>query len=185
MYEDALISKMFVFSFVNSYASLFFVAFIKTYIGESCTGGCFSELSYQLTTIFGLDLCPSFVNMLVVLLSNKLATLTLAASKLTVAKISSYFTLVVNRKLKDREVQKEYEEHKLRLQREKNSEDVYIPEVSKAEKVRKTSIQLFSSSFFFARKLHSTMRMNVCGEIISWFLILNLSVCVIVRRASS
>lgn len=70
MYEDALISKMFVFSFVNSYASLFFVAFIKTYIGESCTGGCFSELSYQLTTIFGLDLCPSFVNMLVVLLSN-------------------------------------------------------------------------------------------------------------------
>lgn len=56
MYEDALISKMFVFSFVNSYASLFFVAFIKTYVGEKCTGGCFAELSYQLTTIFGLAL---------------------------------------------------------------------------------------------------------------------------------
>ena len=52
-YVDALISKMFIFSFVNSYASLFFVAFIKTYVGESCVGGCFSELSYQLTTIFG------------------------------------------------------------------------------------------------------------------------------------
>ena len=38
-YEDALIAKTFVFQFVNSFCSLFYIAFIKTHI-ESCTTSC-------------------------------------------------------------------------------------------------------------------------------------------------
>lgn len=53
-YDDALIGKLFAFSFVNSYASLFFVAFIKYRVGEKCTGSCIGELAYQLAIIFGM-----------------------------------------------------------------------------------------------------------------------------------
>ena len=53
-YEDSLIGKLFAFSFVNSYASLFYVAFIKQNTGQSCTNGpCIVDLSYQLAVIFG------------------------------------------------------------------------------------------------------------------------------------
>ena len=52
-YDDALIGKLFAFSFVNSYASLFFVAFIKHNLGETCNGPCMVELAYQLFVIFG------------------------------------------------------------------------------------------------------------------------------------
>lgn len=52
-YDDALIGKLFCFSFVNSYASLFFIAFIKSNMGEECNGPCMVELAYQLTIIFG------------------------------------------------------------------------------------------------------------------------------------
>jgi hypothetical protein len=51
-FEDSLIVKLFAFNFVNSYASLIFVAFIKTNV-EPCQGSCMVELSYQLTVIFG------------------------------------------------------------------------------------------------------------------------------------
>ena len=57
-YEDALIAKTFLFQFVNSYASCFYIAFIKNYIpGEACevdrTGdpNCMSELSSTLGII--------------------------------------------------------------------------------------------------------------------------------------
>lgn len=52
-YDDALIGKLFAFSFVNSYASLFFIAFIKHNMGEACQGPCMAELAYQLAVIFG------------------------------------------------------------------------------------------------------------------------------------
>lgn len=51
-YEDSLIVKLFAFNFVNSYASLLFIAFIKSNV-EPCNGSCFVELSFQLTFIFG------------------------------------------------------------------------------------------------------------------------------------
>lgn len=52
-YDDSLIGKLFAFSFINSYAALFFVAFIKTGLGEACQGVCMAELAYQLAIIFG------------------------------------------------------------------------------------------------------------------------------------
>jgi hypothetical protein len=52
-YDDSLIGKLFAFSFVNSYASLFFIAFIKFNMGEKCQGPCMVELATQLTIIFG------------------------------------------------------------------------------------------------------------------------------------
>ena len=54
-YEDALISKTFCFQFVNSFASLFYIAFVKPFIPtlDACLGGnCMSELQATLGTIF-------------------------------------------------------------------------------------------------------------------------------------
>lgn len=53
-FDDALIAKLFAFSFINSYASLFFIAFIKWNLGEQCNGPCMVELAYQLAVIFGM-----------------------------------------------------------------------------------------------------------------------------------
>ena len=55
-YEDALILKLFCFQFVNSYASLFYVAFIKETVGDSCQPSCIAELSESLLIIFGNEL---------------------------------------------------------------------------------------------------------------------------------
>jgi len=54
-YEDALIGKTFVFQFVNSFASLFYIAFVKPYIPEldPCHNlNCMKELQIALGTIF-------------------------------------------------------------------------------------------------------------------------------------
>mmetsp|Transcript_13981 Transcript_13981/g.20923 ORF Transcript_13981/g.20923 Transcript_13981/m.20923 type:complete len:715 (-) Transcript_13981:269-2413(-) len=53
-YEDALISKTFIFQFVNSYAPLFYIAFVKPFIPtiDSCIGSCLGELQTNLGTIF-------------------------------------------------------------------------------------------------------------------------------------
>lgn len=83
-YDDSLIGKLFAFSFINSYASLFFIAYIKHNLGEACQGPCMAELAYQLAVIF--------------------------ASKLTIDKITTYITLVLNRYLAKRAEEKEYEE---------------------------------------------------------------------------
>ncbi|RLN98032.1 hypothetical protein BBJ28_00011248 [Nothophytophthora sp. Chile5] len=59
-YEDHLIGKTFLFQFVNSYASLFYVAFIKTTVeGDTCRPlghGCMDELMMGLGIIFVLRL---------------------------------------------------------------------------------------------------------------------------------
>jgi len=59
-YSDALIAKTFVFQFVNSYISLYYIAFVKdakpSLFGveeEGCKlGGCIAELAMQLGSIF-------------------------------------------------------------------------------------------------------------------------------------
>ena len=51
-FEDALIAKLFAFQFVNSYASFFYVAFIKNLAGDPCEGTCMSELSAAIGVIF-------------------------------------------------------------------------------------------------------------------------------------
>jgi hypothetical protein len=57
-YEDHLIGKTFMFQFVNSYASLFYIAFIKNNIrGTSCDkGSCMGELAMALGFIFVIRL---------------------------------------------------------------------------------------------------------------------------------
>jgi anoctamin-10/anoctamin-7 len=53
-YEDALIAKTFLFQFVNSFASLFYISFVKPFIQsiDSCNGSCMLELQQTLATIF-------------------------------------------------------------------------------------------------------------------------------------
>ncbi|CAM9680880.1 unnamed protein product [Chrysoparadoxa australica] len=53
-FEDNLILKTFLFQFVNSYASLFYIAFIKPRdeVSELCIGTCMGELATNLGTIF-------------------------------------------------------------------------------------------------------------------------------------
>jgi hypothetical protein len=53
-YEDSLIAKTFIFQFVNSFSSLFYIAFIKPYILDldPCVGSCMAELQSSLGTIF-------------------------------------------------------------------------------------------------------------------------------------
>lgn len=54
MYEDALIMKTFIFQFVNSFSSIFYISFVKPYIPQfdTCIGSCMRELQSSLGTIF-------------------------------------------------------------------------------------------------------------------------------------
>lgn len=67
LYEDNLISKLFVFQFINSYSSFFFLAFIATNldkpsgasedsIGQCGASNCMQPLSINLAIIFGTRL---------------------------------------------------------------------------------------------------------------------------------
>lgn len=54
-YQNNLIAKSFLFKFVNSYNTLFYIAFIKKYddsVGGCVAGDCLAELRLQLATIF-------------------------------------------------------------------------------------------------------------------------------------
>jgi hypothetical protein len=64
-YEDQLILKTFVFQFINSFASLFYIAFIKKYVEGECLGTCLAELSTALSTIFLTRLVSGNINAIV------------------------------------------------------------------------------------------------------------------------
>lgn len=53
-YENALTAKTFIFQFVNSYVALFYIAFVKPFIGnlDACVVSCLTELQTALSTIF-------------------------------------------------------------------------------------------------------------------------------------
>ena len=51
-YDHALSVKLFMFQFVNSYTSLFYIAFVKSKAEGCINGNCMQELSTQLTVIF-------------------------------------------------------------------------------------------------------------------------------------
>ena len=52
-YEDALISKIFVFQLVNSFASLTYVSFVKSFIGLICgKNSCYGDVASTLSTVF-------------------------------------------------------------------------------------------------------------------------------------
>jgi hypothetical protein len=58
-YEDALITKVFLFQFCNSYSSLFYIAFVKSSAetcGDGGPGACLDELYLQLLIVFGTRL---------------------------------------------------------------------------------------------------------------------------------
>lgn len=52
-YEDSMISKLFLFQFVNSYASFFYLAFIAESMGDCSKDGCMKSLALNLAIIFG------------------------------------------------------------------------------------------------------------------------------------
>lgn len=55
-FEEYLISKLFLFEFLNSYSMLFYIAFLRNMVGDSCgpeQGACMGELSLALFIIFG------------------------------------------------------------------------------------------------------------------------------------
>jgi len=53
-FEDALIAKTFIFQFVNSFASMFYIAYMKPFAqtGDRCHGTCMQELQTALGSIF-------------------------------------------------------------------------------------------------------------------------------------
>ncbi|OQS01158.1 anoctamin-like protein [Achlya hypogyna] len=52
-YENHLITKIFLFQFCNSFASFFYIAYIKAYIGDKCIDdNCLMELRVQLLVLF-------------------------------------------------------------------------------------------------------------------------------------
>ncbi len=53
-YEDSMITKLFVFQFVNSYASFFYLAFFAQYFGGECgDDGCMTVLAVNLAIVYG------------------------------------------------------------------------------------------------------------------------------------
>ena len=55
-FEEYLIAKVFVFEFLNSFSMLFYIAFFRNMVGDSCgpaDGSCMGELSLALFVIFG------------------------------------------------------------------------------------------------------------------------------------
>ena len=53
-YEDSMITKLFVFQFVNSYASFFYLAFFAQYFDSECgDDGCMSVLAINLAIVYG------------------------------------------------------------------------------------------------------------------------------------
>jgi len=66
-YEDALISKIFVFTLVNSFAALTYVSFIKYFLGFSCVkNNCIGDVASTLSTIFLTALITRAINQVIV-----------------------------------------------------------------------------------------------------------------------
>ena len=109
MYEDSLIIKMFVFQFINSYASFFFIAFIAAYLEEppgtpsnwvgQCGGpDCMTPLSINLAIIFGTRLTLSnFLDIFIPYMTykNKLKEETKGIEGKTLTPAEHDFTLII------------------------------------------------------------------------------------------
>lgn len=53
-FEDSMISKIFLFQFVNSYASFFYLAFVAKYLEGGCgVSDCMESLAVNLGIIYG------------------------------------------------------------------------------------------------------------------------------------
>lgn len=58
--------KLFVFQFINSYASFFYLAFIAESFGECPEVGCMSSLAINVAIIFGSRLVTAFISKVIV-----------------------------------------------------------------------------------------------------------------------
>ena len=66
-YEDSLISKIFVFTLVNSFAALTYVSFIKYFLGFACIkNNCIGDVASTLSTIFLTALITRAINQVLV-----------------------------------------------------------------------------------------------------------------------
>ena len=73
-YEDALITKVFMFQFINSYAACFYIAFVKPMlpsIDPCMNNDCMGELKFTLAIIFVLQLLLGILLQSIVPLINK------------------------------------------------------------------------------------------------------------------
>jgi len=56
-YEDSLVGKLYMFTFVNSYAALYFMAFVQGYTSLGCEkGSCMNDLAYTMVVLFMTNL---------------------------------------------------------------------------------------------------------------------------------
>ncbi|KAH9109077.1 hypothetical protein LEN26_010766 [Aphanomyces euteiches] len=56
-HENHLINKVFLFQFCNSFASFFYIAYVKHYVNDPCVDdNCLAELRLQLIILFGLQI---------------------------------------------------------------------------------------------------------------------------------
>ncbi|KAF0716863.1 Aste57867_2628 [Aphanomyces stellatus] len=59
-FENHLINKVFLFQFCNSFASFFYIAYVKRYVGDVCANdNCLGELRLQLIVLFGIQVFVS------------------------------------------------------------------------------------------------------------------------------
>ena len=70
-YTDALVWKLYLFQFINSYISLFYIAFFKNFLETCENNDCMDELSIQLSTIIVTNFCLNFVELGLPWLSQK------------------------------------------------------------------------------------------------------------------
>ncbi|RHY31801.1 hypothetical protein DYB32_003155 [Aphanomyces invadans] len=66
-FENHLITKVFLFQFCNSFASFFYIAYVKHYVGDLCVNDdCLGELRLQLFILFGMQVfVGNFVEVIV------------------------------------------------------------------------------------------------------------------------
>lgn len=84
-YNDALALKLFLFQFVNSYTSLFYIAFIKTYFEGCVQDNCIDELASQLASIF---ITHSLLTMVGLLVSTIIKKIQIALGITTMRKLA-------------------------------------------------------------------------------------------------
>ena len=60
-FEDSMITKVFLFQFVNSYASFFYLAFVAPLIGQCPADGCMPTITINLAIVYGTKIATSFL----------------------------------------------------------------------------------------------------------------------------
>lgn len=65
-FEDSMIAKIFMFQFVNSYASFFYLSFVAEWVGDCSGETCMSSLSINLAIIYGTRLVSAYISGLII-----------------------------------------------------------------------------------------------------------------------